>query len=288
MLGRWLFGQRGPRLSTYRLKCDEREGTRGAFTISSRGRAASHTGYEAVNCAEIVTLYERNGTMIWKGQSLATEGIEIRPSVLSFEEIDAIKAEVSVDHEVLRRTGIRNLEKKFRSIAAVAASSTVLSIATSSLGRSAQLVRALFFDKTPERNWSVAWHQDRTVTVNRRIEMPGWGAWTRKDGVHHAQPPREALDHMVTVRLHVDDADEQGGCLYVIPGSQRLGVLTQAEIDLSVEGATPLACVVKAGDAVVMRPLLLHSSVKSRRPAHRRVVHLEYSSYELPPGVCWA
>jgi ectoine hydroxylase-related dioxygenase (phytanoyl-CoA dioxygenase family) len=226
--------------------------------------------------------------MFVKGQSLAAEGIEIRPSVLTFDEINSIKAEVSVDHQVLRRTGIRNLEKKFQSIAGVAASPTVLSIATSSLGGSSRLVRALFFDKTPERNWFVTWHQDRTVTVNRRVDMPGWGRWTRKDGVHHAQPPREALDHMVTIRLHVDDADEEGGCLYVIPGSHQLGVLAQAEIDRTVEVSTPLACVVKAGDAVIMRPLLLHSSVKSRRSAHRRVVHLEYSSYELPPGVCWA
>jgi ectoine hydroxylase-related dioxygenase (phytanoyl-CoA dioxygenase family) len=225
---------------------------------------------------------------IVKGQSLATEGIEIRPSVLTFDEIDAIKAEVTVDHEVLRRTGIRNLEKKFRSIAKVAANPIVSSIANSSLGRSSRLVRALFFDKTLERNWFVGWHQDRIVTVNRRIELPGWGPWTRKDGVHHTQPPRQALEHMVTIRLHVDDADEEGGCLYVIPGSQWLGVLTQAEIDRAVEVSTPLACVVKAGDAVIMRPLLLHSSMKSRRPAHRRVVHLEYSSYELPSGVCWA
>jgi ectoine hydroxylase-related dioxygenase (phytanoyl-CoA dioxygenase family) len=227
-------------------------------------------------------------TKIVKGQSFATEGIEIRPSVLTFAEIEAIKAEVSVDHEVLRRTGVRNIEKKFQSISQVAANPTVLSIAAALLGGAPRLVRALFFDKTPERNWFVAWHQDRTVTVNSRVELPGWGPWTRKDGVHHAQPPREALDHMVTVRLHVDDADEEGGCLYVIPGSQQLGVLAQGEIDRVVDASRPMACVVNAGDAVIMRPLLLHSSAKSRRPAHRRVVHLEYSSYELPPGVCWA
>jgi ectoine hydroxylase-related dioxygenase (phytanoyl-CoA dioxygenase family) len=227
-------------------------------------------------------------TEIVKGQGFATEGIEIRPSVLTFEEIEAIKAEISVDHEVLRRTGIRNIEKKFQSISRVAANPTVSSIAASLLGGVPQLVRALFFDKTPERNWFVAWHQDRTVAVNRRVEMPGWGPWTRKDGVHHAQPPREALDHMVTIRLHIDDADEEGGCLHVIPGSQQLGVLTQGEIDRVVAVSRPMACVVNAGDAVIMRPLLLHSSVKSRRASHRRLVHLEYSSYELPSGVCWA
>lgn len=40
--------------------------------------------------------------------------MEIPPAVLRSEMIEAIKAEVSVDHEILRRVGTRNLEKKFR------------------------------------------------------------------------------------------------------------------------------------------------------------------------------
>lgn len=223
-----------------------------------------------------------------EGHTFAVDGLEIRSAVLSLEVIDAIKAEVSVDHEILRRTGIRNLQKKFPSIARVAADQSVLSIGCSLLGRPHRLVRALFFDKTPERNWFVAWHQDRTVTLNRRAEMAGWGPWTRKEGVHHAQPPRAVLDQMVTIRLALDDADEAGGCLNVIPGSHRLGILTQKEIDRAVAVSAPRACVVVAGDAVIMHPLVLHSSRKSQRSTHRRVVHLEYSSYELPSGVSWA
>jgi ectoine hydroxylase-related dioxygenase (phytanoyl-CoA dioxygenase family) len=201
--------------------------------------------------------------------------------------IDLVKQEVSVDHEILRRTGIRNLEKKFGSIAGLAADSSVRSIAASLLGKSPRLVRALFFDKTPKRNWFVAWHQDRTVAPNRRIEAAGWGQWSWKDGVHHVQPPRAVLDRMVTIRLHLDHADEPGGCLYVIPGSHRLGILTQDEIDQTVASSTPRACIVAPGDAVIIHPLILHSSKKSRRTTHRRVVHLEYSTYELPSGVSW-
>lgn len=221
-------------------------------------------------------------------QTFAADGIEIRPAVLGSGEIEFIKAEVSVDHEILRRTGIRNLEKKFQSIAQVTADPSVLSIAGSLLGKTPRLVRALFFDKTRERNWFVAWHQDRTVTLNRRIEMDGWGPWTQKDGVQHVQPLRAVLDCMVTIRLHIDNADQDGGCLSVIPGSHHLGILSQDEIGRTVTISAPRACVVAAGDAVIMHPLVLHSSAKSRKSDHRRVVHLEYSSYELPPGVSWA
>jgi ectoine hydroxylase-related dioxygenase (phytanoyl-CoA dioxygenase family) len=218
----------------------------------------------------------------------AEPGFEIQPGVLRADDIAAIKAEVSLDHEILRRTGIRNLEKKFTSIARVAAHPSVLSIAQRWLEDEPRLVRALFFDKTPERNWSVAWHQDRTVALSRRAELPGWGPWTRKEGVNHVQPPCAVLQQMVTIRLHVDDADEEGGCLFVVPQSQTLGVLKERAIGEAVAVAIPRACVVRAGDALVMRPLILHSSLKSRRVGHRRVVHLEYSSYRLPAGISWA
>ena len=156
------------------------------------------------------------------------------------------------------------------------------------LDKPSKLVRALFFDKTHERNWSVPWHQDRTVTLSQREEMQGWVAWTVKDGVHHAQPPQLVLDHMVTIRLHVDDANIDTGCLSVIPGSHRLGILDSDAICKAVAQAAPQDCLVDAGDAVIMHPLLLHSSGKSRSPGHRRVVHLEYSSFRLPDGIAWA
>jgi ectoine hydroxylase-related dioxygenase (phytanoyl-CoA dioxygenase family) len=124
--------------------------------------------------------------------------------------------------------------------------------------------------------------------MSRRFEQPGWGPWTRKDGVDHVQPPAAILEQMVTIRLHVDDANEAGGCLWVVPGSQKRGILSQEDIDQAVAASAPRACVVGAGDALVMRPLILHSSMKSRLVGHRRVVHLEYSSFVPPEGVSWA
>ena len=52
--------------------------------------------------------------------------------------------------------------------------------------------------------------------------------------------------------------------------------------------ATPAVdCLVEAGGAVVMRPLLLHSSRPADEPARRRVVHLEYAAAPLPGGLEW-
>jgi ectoine hydroxylase-related dioxygenase (phytanoyl-CoA dioxygenase family) len=226
--------------------------------------------------------------MMHHATTFAADGVEIRRAIIHTAQLAEISTEVSLDHEILRRTGIRNLEKKFPSIARVAADPSVLSIAAALLGKPANLVRALFFDKTADRNWSVPWHQDRTVTLNQRVEMPGWGAWTLKDGVHHVQPPRSVLDQMVTIRVHVDDQDRSAGCLSVVPGSHRLGILSHEDIDHTVVHATTMDCMVRAGDALIMHPLILHASSRSRNLGHRRVVHLEYSSFPLPTGVSWA
>ena len=120
--------------------------------------------------------------------ALASDGVEIRRGILSSEEIDAVSVDISLDDERLQTSGIRNLEKRFDSVAHLTASPKVMSVVESLLGAPSRLVRALFFDKTPKRNWFVAWHQDKTVTLNKRVEMAGWGPWTLKDGVCHVSP----------------------------------------------------------------------------------------------------
>ena len=93
---------------------------------------------------------------------------------------------------------------------------------------------------------------------------------------------------MVTFRLHLDDANEDNGCLCVIPKSHKLGIIRQTTIKDLVSHSQAFDCTVKAGDLLLMRPHLLHSSRKSLAPSHRRVVHLEFSCYQLPEGLNWA
>ncbi len=217
-----------------------------------------------------------------------TDGVEIRRGILACEDMEAVKSEISLSCEKIRQYGVRNLEKRFNCIARLAASPHLTTIASELLKSPPRLVRALFFDKTADMNWFVSWHQDKTVTLNKKCDIAGWGAWSLKDDVCHVQPPGAVLDEMITIRLHVDAADEDNGCLNVLPGSHRFGILKQDDIERLTRISTPIACVVAAGDAVIMRPHVVHSSRKSIRQAHRRVMHLEYSSYPLPPGIDWA
>lgn len=172
-------------------------------------------------------------------------------------------------------------------VAALARSQRLTDLVRPHLASAAVPVRAIYFDKTPDTNWLVAWHQDLTLAVREVAEVPGFGPWSNKDGVPHVQPPAELLEQMLTVRLHLDDADESNGALRVLPGSHRDGRLAAEQIQEIRRTQTDVVCAAAAGDALLMRPLLLHASGRSTSARHRRVLHIEYAGFELPGGLEW-
>ncbi len=117
---------------------------------------------------------------------------------------------------------------------AVASSAAVRGLVEPVVGGGAFAVRATLFDKTPEANWKVPWHQDLTIAVAQRIDTPGFTAWSVKDGVYHVQPPSGILEGMLAVRIHLDDCGEDNGPLRVIPGSHRHGRLADDQIERAV------------------------------------------------------
>jgi ectoine hydroxylase-related dioxygenase (phytanoyl-CoA dioxygenase family) len=219
---------------------------------------------------------------------LQRHGVEIRKNLVTHELILAVIAEVDAADISMPKHGIRNAEKKFASVLRLIRCKLLLQEARRILGKEPQVVRVIFFDKTPDKNWLVAWHQDRTVALNGKFDLDGWGPWTLKEGTQHVQPPLNVMNEMITFRLHLDPAGMDNGCLKVIPGSHKYGILKQKEIDEVLNKAEPMLCVVEAGDAVIMRPLILHSSSKASAPGHRRVIHVEFSGYELPDNINWA
>ena len=134
----------------------------------------------------------------------------------------------------------------------------------------------------------VAWHQDLTIAVRDKVEALGFGPWSVKDGVPHVQPPVSLLENMVTVRQHLDDADESNGALKVLPGSHNQGRLSGERIQQLRQELPEHLCVASAGDALLMRPLILHASGRSSTDRHRRVLHIEYAGFDLPEGMQWA
>jgi len=212
---------------------------------------------------------------------------KIESQFISPEIVQTLIDEITKLNEFKSPHGIRNAEKKFDCIAKLANSEKIIAQARAILDEEPQLVRAIFFDKNPEKNWLVSWHQDKTVSVNKKHHIDGWGPWSLKDNTHHVQPSESVLNNMVTFRIHLDDSNADNGCLKVIPNSHTSGVLTQLEINNLVKSAIFVECEANAGDMLIMRPLILHASSKAKLPKHRRVIHLEFSGYELPDGLSW-
>ncbi|MEE3626195.1 phytanoyl-CoA dioxygenase family protein [Nitrospirillum sp. BR 11752] len=160
-------------------------------------------------------------------------------------------------------------------------------LAVSALGLDARPVRAILFDKTADSNWALGWHQDRTIAVAARVEVPGYGPWSVKDGLVHGAPPPDLLAGMVTLRVHLDPVDADNAPLLVAPGSHRLGRVAEGQVADTVRRCGQVACLAEAGDVWLYATLILHASAAATRPRHRRVLQVDYAAGDLPGGLRW-
>lgn len=148
-------------------------------------------------------------------------------------------------------------------------------------------VQCTYFEKSRAKNWLVPIHQDLAIPVRVQRDAPSFTAWSRKEGGIFVQPPHQVLEELVAVRIHLDACTESDGPLQVVPGSHQLGVLA-AEDALAARNARDLVtCAAEAGDALVMRPLLLHASSKASGSSMRRVLHFLFGPPKLPHRIEW-
>jgi hypothetical protein len=221
------------------------------------------------------------------------DGFQIIKSAVAEKECDLLAAELTPLFEEQQKSadgkigGVRNLLRTTARVLQFANSQKVISVLEKVADLRPFPVRAIFFDKNPKANWLVPWHQDLAIAVAARIETHGFTGWSIKEAVPHVHPPREILEGMITLRLHLDDCSADNGALKVIPGSHRHGKLGAAEISEYTRSNEAVICEISKGGIFLMRPLLLHASSSATNPSHRRVLHLEYATQELPNGLKW-
>lgn len=234
--------------------------------------------------------------MNWYGQ-LDRNGYSLLERVYSSDEVrDAIErlvdclrelpaSSASVRSRDDRVYALRNLLELFPYATEIWNRRPLTDLLRDILGDKAGLVRGLFFDKPPEKSWSLPWHKDLTIAVrDNRLNSSRFRHPTRKAGVPHVEAPKSVLDSMLTLRIHLDDATEENGALRVIPGSHH-----SAEASNQAENIGKLITA-DAGDVLAMRPLLSHCSGTSHpgTQQHRRVIHLEFAAdQKLPEGFEW-
>jgi ectoine hydroxylase-related dioxygenase (phytanoyl-CoA dioxygenase family) len=213
-----------------------------------------------------------------------SEGCTIVPDVFSGGELRRVEDCLSSTSLLRSKAGIRHLLHD-PGIADFTRDSRLMNIAQSVLGDAAFPFRATLFDKSADSNWLVVWHQDTALPLRKKRETTGWVSWSIKDGIDYAHAPACALEHVLAIRIHLDDSTADNGPLRVLPGTHDLGLLSDDEIhQLSLE-ITPVECLVDRGGLILMRPLIVHASSKTKSELTRRVLHIEYAAKKTFDGL---
>lgn len=210
-------------------------------------------------------------------------GFDVIPNGLTPQELAALQAEFP-PHSPNRR----NLFVFSPLVEHLVAKGSFSRLAQQILGERCFAIRAIFFNKIVKTNWHVPWHQDIGIPIREQRPVPGFSAFTRKDGILHANAPSATLAQLLILRLHLDPCTAANGALRLIPGSHRHGRIPETEIDSLVAATASVQPDIEAGGILRLRPLLLHASAHSQSDVSRRVIHIEYAAQDLDGGLEWA
>lgn len=241
--------------------------------------------YEAIETYE-TDIAEKGFKAIEK--RLTYKGFVILNHVYTQREVRKLK--LKLDHYIKANDeqafGMREVLIKLPELKAVLFNKNLQKIVRT-IDKGAFLTKAIYFDKTPKDNWYVGWHQDVPINVMEKIETQGFSAWTAKKNVVSVCPNEEISKNTFTIRIHLDETNSKNGALKVIAGTHHKR-LNDDEIKLITSNTIPYVSEVASGGVQILKPLLLHASAETSSQKRRRVLHLEFSSIELPNGLLYS
>ncbi len=225
---------------------------------------------------------------------ISENGFTTIDNIYSSGEIDQMLSTIQQaenrNKETFRKSAdlfaIRQFLKEIPGIITLVFNNNLKNIVQQFFGDNYFVVKSIYFDKPATSNWYVSYHQDLTISVDKKVSIEHFGPWTIKQNQFAVQPPIDILENIFTIRIHLDETDENNGALRVIPKSHLKKVYRPETIDWNIE--TEKTCIVKRGGVMIMKPLILHSSGRTTNNKKRRVIHIEFSNLELPTTLKWA
>jgi ectoine hydroxylase-related dioxygenase (phytanoyl-CoA dioxygenase family) len=214
---------------------------------------------------------------------LDQQGFEIIGHALPPDTISTLIEAVKTSTIFRSRAGMRHAFE-VEAVRSLASGSRLMQLATAALGGTAIPFRATLFHKSGNSNWLVVWHQDTALPLREKRDVSGWGSWSVKEGMICAHAPASALEQVLAIRVHLDDSTAENGPLKVLPGTHKLGVLSDDAIHQLSEHSSMVECHVGSGGLLLMKPLLVHASSKVKNGAPRRVLHIEYAATKYFAG----
>ncbi len=226
-------------------------------------------------------------------QALSENGFAIIDDIYTETEVQNILTainEADTSRDTFRKStdlfAIRQFLKEIPETFELIFTERLRSLIQQILGHNYFIVKSIYFDKPESSNWYVSYHQDLTISVDKKVNLEDFGPWTVKQNQFGVQPPTDILENITTIRIHLDDTDEYNGALRVIPGSHLRKIYRPETI--SWEKESEITCKVKQGGIMIMKPLTLHSSGRTTNNKKRRVIHIEFSNKELPAALQWS
>jgi len=216
--------------------------------------------------------------------TLEKDGFEIKENIYSDGDINAI-LNLLKQHGIEEKFGVREILISIPELSTLIFNEHLLN-EISKISNDAFIVKSIFFDKPPQANWIVNWHQDLTINVNEKFGAIGYTKWRTLKERTVVQPPLKILENIFTIRLHLDDCKKENGALRVIKNSHTKGVLDVRD-GIAKYKAEETICEVQKGGILIMKPLILHASRRTENNKKRRIIHIEFSDKKLPNGLQW-
>jgi len=225
--------------------------------------------------------------------NLYNKGFSIVDGIYNDAEIDSILNSINKadqTNSTFRKSEdlfeIRQVLKEIPEILQFIFSDNLKYLISNIIGNDYFIVKSIYFDKPENSNWYVAYHQDLTISVDKKAEIENFVNWTKKQNQFAVQPPISILENIVTLRIHLDETNLENGALKVIENSHSKGIYRPENINW--ENEKGVTCNVNKGGVMLMKPLLLHSSGRTTNSKKRRVIHIELSNIDLPKEINWA
>ncbi len=179
------------------------------------------------------------------------------PKATSFAEMmdgSAARQATATEERVLWR--VDDLEERLPQVAALKACAFVHNAMRALLGEELLQYNEAYVTKPPRIGQTVHWHQDPSFKVKR-------------------EP-----DPIATCDVYLDYADEENGCLWVVPGTHKQGVIDVAplvaEHGFDLPGAVPVR--MAPGDVAFHDNGTLHGSKANTSDRPRRIIYLAFQT----------
>lgn len=200
--------------------------------------------------------YEENGYLLVPRLFDAAEVDEMRDAlarILAAESGEANHSWSAVEDRTLVLKGHHDLQYMDAVFTRMVAHPRIVGVLKELIGPNVQLHHSKMLVKPPEQGAPFPMHQDYPYFPHERHSV-------------------------LAASVHLDATDEENGCLYVIPGSHKLGPLESEgashTVDYTLESGTP--CPAHAGDVLFFNYLTIHGSGVNRSTRTRRNVLFQY------------